>query len=260
MKKIVFFLLTIFVFIKLNAQIKSPPLVTDRPDQTESSCTVPHKTIQVETGFVYEADEKKNRKEKNISYNSTLLRYGLLRNMELRFGVEYVKNTIEDKATRDEISIDGFEPLFCGIKIAISQQKGIIPEMALLSHLTLPETGKKDFQSTVLLPDMIFSLSYELTPRFSTGVNIGAEWDDKNKGATGIYSWVLGIAIGEKAGTFIETYGTFKKDIPFDSRIDGGFTFLILPNLQIDISGGYGLANISPDYFFGSGLSWRIPQ
>ncbi len=260
MKIIIFFLLTIFVFIELHAQTETYPLVTDRPDQTESSCTVPYKTIQLETGFVYQADENKNRKEKSISFNSTLLRYGLLRNMEVRFGVEYIKNIREDKATSNETTIDGFAPLLCGIKIAISGQKGIVPEMALLSHLTLPNTGSKDFQTSVLLPDMILSLSYQLSGYLSSGINIGAEWDDTNQGATGIYSWVLGFSLGEKTGAFIETYGTFNDDTPFDSRIDGGFTFLIQPNLQVDISGGWGLANISPDYFFGGGLSWRMPK
>lgn len=51
----------IFIFIVITvtarAQNGTPELITDRPDQTESYVVVPHKFLQVETGFEMENNE-----------------------------------------------------------------------------------------------------------------------------------------------------------------------------------------------------------
>ena len=59
----------------------NPEIITDRPDQTESANTVPKNTLQLETGFIME----QNGDIKNYAYNTSLLRYGLFDNFELRF-------------------------------------------------------------------------------------------------------------------------------------------------------------------------------
>jgi hypothetical protein len=41
----------------VKAQDKVPELVTDRPDQTESSAVVPPGSLQIETGFIMGKDE-----------------------------------------------------------------------------------------------------------------------------------------------------------------------------------------------------------
>jgi hypothetical protein len=66
-----------------------PDLVTDRPDQTESSVTVPHKSLQIETGFVFERFIHDDYTFDNYGIASTLFRYGLLKNMELRLASNY---------------------------------------------------------------------------------------------------------------------------------------------------------------------------
>ena len=38
------------------------------------------------------------------------------------------------------------------------------------------------------------------------------------------------------------------------------YIFLVLPFLQLDVSGGAGLTDISPIGFISVGLSWRIPR
>ena len=91
MKKIRLLLIALTLAPIILAQTSPPDLVTDRPDQTESSITVPFKSLQIETGFIKE----KQGENTNLAYNTTLLRYGLLENLELRLGLEYLgeKNT-----------------------------------------------------------------------------------------------------------------------------------------------------------------------
>ena len=61
-------------------------IVTDRPDATETSTLVPKCFLQVETGGLHESRDNNDVKRERMVYNTTLLRYGLLDNMELRVG------------------------------------------------------------------------------------------------------------------------------------------------------------------------------
>ena len=75
-----FLLLIVLSFFESFGQ----ELITDRPDQTESSVSVPKKSLQIEFGFLYG-----NLKENDVSINDILLltvlfRYGLFKGFELR--------------------------------------------------------------------------------------------------------------------------------------------------------------------------------
>ena len=69
------------------------PLVTDRPDATEASSTVGKGVFQIESGGLYESFEENSIQLENYTYNTTLLRYGLLDNVELRLGWDFVEGT-----------------------------------------------------------------------------------------------------------------------------------------------------------------------
>ena len=43
----------------IKAQDNGAELITDRPDQTESSAVVPRKLLQIETGFLMENNERR---------------------------------------------------------------------------------------------------------------------------------------------------------------------------------------------------------
>ena len=67
-------------------------LITDRPDATESPSTIPVGYIQVETGAFYESFEDNNIKNETYTYNTTLVRLGLLDYLELRIGWDFVES------------------------------------------------------------------------------------------------------------------------------------------------------------------------
>jgi hypothetical protein len=59
---------------------------------------------------------------------------------------------------------------------------------------------------------------------------------------------------------FIESFGLIPESGESAHQLDTGFTFLVLPNFQLDISGGIGISMGSPDNFISMGLSYRIPR
>ncbi len=99
-------------------------LVTDRPDQTESSSTIPLRHLQIESGFIF---EKVSPEETNTYYNATLLRFGLLKGFEIRVGMDYAQNKINDSISDEWITTSGFSPLSVGGKIQVTHEKGWIP-------------------------------------------------------------------------------------------------------------------------------------
>jgi hypothetical protein len=109
---LIFFLIAFSLIVK--AQYETIELITDRPDQTESSAAVPHKSLQIETGFVMENNETEFIEQKSFAYNTTLLRYGLLENFELRLGLEYLGEEVFIKNTDTTNTYSGLSPIYAG--------------------------------------------------------------------------------------------------------------------------------------------------
>ena len=260
-----FFLIILLNFL-FNA-VYSQDLVTDRPDQTESSVTVPKGTLQWESGYWFEKDTKSlsttNKRIQSLGFNSTLLRYGIFEKIELRLGSDIVKKSV----SQDDMGLwlpsstaTNLEPMYLGFKINLLDEKGIIPEIAILGHLSIPMLSTTDEED--IAPDLTLSGSYTLSQSMGFGFNIGSHWSGFGTGYPDIfYSAVLGISHGEKLGSYWEIYGWEYADLEqSDLRADAGLTYLVKSNLQLDFSGGIGLSEMSPDFFVNLGFSWRIPE
>ncbi len=253
-----------FIFISYTlavaAQDNIPELITDRPDQTESSAVVPHKSLQIETGFVLENDETDLTDQKSFAYNTTLLRYGLLDNFELRLGLEYIGERVTLKDTDAKTTISGFSPLYTGFKVKITNEADWRPEIAFLGGLILPFTANDDFKPEYTAANIRFSISHTLSDRFSLGYNLGVEWDGETAIPGYFYSIALGIAITEKAGMYIEGFGLIPENGNAEHLLDAGLTYLLMPNFQLDLSAGIGLNNEAADNFVSFGITYRLPQ
>lgn len=250
------FLLILSIITFLNAQAV-PNLVTDRPDQTESSVTVPKGWLQIETGALLEGDSPENEVDiTNTAFNTTLLRYGLFEKTELRLGGEFLSQKI---AVYDrESGITGLAPLVIGFKTQLCEEIGMIPELAFLGHLTLPNIGKKDFQAEYLTPDFRIAGTKTLSERFSAAFNLGGEWDGIVPNTNIFYSFVIGMGINDKIASFAEIYGYVIEEAGPDHRFDTGITYLVNDSFQLDMSGGFGINDKAPDYFISGGLSYRF--
>lgn len=242
-------------------------IITDRPDQTESAVTVPKGFFQIETGGMYESEYINHSTSllapsfriKTISAPSVLVRYGLLKNIELRLGAEYINQSTDLSVGADEKQ-SGLSPLTFGTKIQIAAEKQGSPGAAFLFNLSIPLKKNDPFQPEYVGADFRISIAHTLSDKFALSYNVGGEWDGDNPRATGIYTLSLGISLGQKLSMFLESYGFLPQGESPDHRLDGGFTFLLARNIQIDVSGGIGLMEASPDYFIGAGVAFRLPR
>ena len=62
------------------------PLVTDRPDFTESTKTIPRGHLQIEAGFTFVYDRRGDDRLRDHAAPELLLRIGLADDFELRIG------------------------------------------------------------------------------------------------------------------------------------------------------------------------------
>lgn len=247
--------------VKMLAQEKevTEPLVTDRPDATEASTTVPKGALQIETGAFYTSFEENEIKEEVLGLNTTLVRYGILENLELRLGwnFEEGRTTINGMELDDVTS--GMSPLLAGIKVNITEEKGLMPEIALIGHIFLPFTASSDYRPETTATDFRFSLSHTLSEKSSLGYNIGAQWGADSPEAAYIYTLAYGYSITDRFGFYAELYG----DLPEDSRAnhfwDAGLTYLLMNNLQLDATVGSGITD-GQDLLLSAGVSYRIPK
>ena len=234
-------------------------MVTDRPDETESPSLVPTGFLQIESGFLYEERKNDNIRDKDIVYNTSLLRYGLLGNLELRLGIEVLQTRSEANGVAWHRSKTGFSPLLMGAKIGISEEKGLLPEIGFIGHLHLPFAASEEFRPETTGVDFRFAFTHTVSTDSDLSYNFGAKWIEDASEAVYIYTLAYGYSLTERFGIYAELYGDLPEDDRSKHHWDAGLTFSLAHNLQLDAFAGSGI-NAPQQLWMGGGFSYRIPN
>lgn len=220
---------------------------TDRPTQSFSPFVMPKGKVQAELGFLSERPNA-NLDTYNVTYLNALLRVGVLEWMELRITENYLG------LRSDSESVNGISPTTIGAKFHFMDEDGARPQMGLLAGVTLAN-GQKIFKANETVQDIRILFQNSLSDKVSIAYNIGT-YRSSSTNAVGLYTLTFGFSMSDKLSLFIEPYGFFADGLPADHRMNGGGTFLLNDNFQIDLSGGVGLSESSPDYFLSTGLAF----
>lgn len=232
-------------------------LITDRPDATESPSLVRKGFLQIETGGFYTDNGDDSFRTKEITYNTTLLRYGLLENFELRIGLDYRSTEFESNGQQLGEKLNGTSPLLLGAKIGIAEENGWMPKMAILGHLSMPFTAGSDYKPENTGMDFKFSFDHTLNERSSIAYNLGARLDAENPELAYLYTLAYGYDLTSKIGVYVELYGDFPEDSSANHLWDAGFTYLANDDLQFDLTFGSGITE-GQNLLLSAGLSYRI--
>jgi hypothetical protein len=249
------------------AQEQPPELVTDRPDQTESTVVVPRGFFQLEGGWVHTADDEDEVTERSDDIGNLLLRIGIFEKVELRLGWNGFTSRDRRAASIEERQ-EGLRDADIGAKIRLADQRGSRPTVAFLGALVLP-IGDDELTSSRFDPSFRFAFAHDLSDRSVFAYNLGMVWEseadddgERKLLSSGIYTLVSGFAITDRVATFVELYGSIPataSGTPSNS-FDGGFVWRVRPNLQLDSAAGVGLSSAAADWFVGAGLSVRFPR
>ncbi|MBK8608842.1 MAG: transporter [Chitinophagaceae bacterium] len=227
---------------------------TDRPDQTESAVTVPHKWLQFEMGFGRQA----NSPGQNEYQHPTLLsKYGISKKIEFRL-ITTLRTDIDNSDPAVKQTVNGLSPVEVGAKIALWEEKKLLPKTSLIFHVGIPKLASNKLQTDHLAPNFRFSMQHSLTNNIGLGYNLGAQWDGESKAATWIYTLAPGISLGKKWYAYIEAFGFISKQHEPEHSLDAGIAFFISDNFKIDISSGFGISPAAPDWYMAVGGSFRF--
>ena len=234
-------------------------MITDRPDETEAPNLVPKGFLQIETGGFYEEREENDILIKLTGYNTTLLRYGLLDNLEIRIGGDLLGYKEELNASTIAETSSGLTPLLVGAKIGIAEEEGLLPQIGLMLHLRLPFNAAEDYRPETTGVDFRLAFSHELSEKSDLSYNLGAEWLNDATEATYIYTIAYGFDITDHFGVFAELYGDLPENSSAEHFFDAGFTYNLQKNLQLDAFAGTGI-NANQKLLLGAGISYLIPN
>jgi hypothetical protein len=216
------------------------PIVTDRPDQTESAATVPVGYLQGEHGVSVDISTY----IKQYAAPATLLRYGINNTFEMRVALETQVSSLNSY---------GVLPLAIGIKSRLISCEAM--ELSLITHLQFADIASQEYKTLHNALQTRLTAAHTLTDFWSLGYNFGLEWDGTNPSPWYVYTCTNGFSLGERLGFFAEVFGSFQPSVN-EASADAGFTYLITNNFQFDIAGGYTFDG--GNVFAGLGFAYRV--
>lgn len=236
-------------------------IATDRPDFVEATSAVGKGRIQLEGGYTFVRDRNAGERVVLHSYPELLLRIGMFAEwFEFRIGQNFGSENDSTAAS----SIRGGQDLYLGMRFDIAEQDGIFPETSLIVQTTVP-TGHRAFSSHQMLPG--FNLLYgwevienKLTFAGSTQLNRRVD-DDRHYYAEYAQAFTTGFKWTKRLGQYTEWFALVpcgaNTGVRVEHYVDGGFTYLITDNFQLDIRIGVGLNRAADDFFAGTGFGIR---
>ncbi len=260
----------------VRAQDEDEPIRTDRPDFTETSSTVGRGVVQIEGGYTFIYDDAPDGTvTKAHSAPETLFRIGLCEWLEMRIAWNYAWERVDDGATITDD--DGAEDLYFGAKIELAEQERLLPELAIILQGTAP-TGAKAFSSAHTEYGLNLVYSWDLPNEWSIAGSTGFDSSTEHAGGVLLFPAVvpgaatdrhfvyhqsisLGVPLTDKLSMYIEYFGlyTYGRDSDFpENYTDGGFTYLVTNNFQLDVRAGVGLNENANDFFTGAGAGVRF--
>jgi hypothetical protein len=218
----------------------------------------------LEAGYTYSYDSNDIGSSVNHSYPETLLRIGLLAEwLEARIAWNYASGG-ETEFGASRAMGSGSEDLYLGFKWALTGQAGIMPEMGIITQMTVP-TGASGFTAGETLPGVSWLYGWDLNDWISTGgssqVNRAIDGVSGQPYAEFAQSWTIGYSLSDRVGAYTEWFALCPDGADTDHNqnyANGGFTFLVNDNLQLDVRAGVGLNEAADDLFTGAGFSWRL--
>ena len=234
----------------IPAAAQQPPLVTDRPDFTESPVAVTR--LQLEGGYTLSRGDG----AAEHALGELLVRVPVAPRLELRLGL----NSHLWTRAADGEWVSGFQDASIGAKLALTEFEPVRPAAALLVGTTLP-TGAAPFGEDGFQPEAKLALAWPLSARAGLSSNLNyayaSEGGERYHRFAGSLS--LGYALTERLGSYVELFG-FAPEAPGSSSVayaNGGFTFGLAEDLQLDLRAGLELASGAPAHFVGVGVAWR---
>lgn len=195
---------------------------TDRPDQTEGVFIVDKNTLQVEAGFFA-------GKNYDGTYNylipTTLLKFGINKNLEIQSLIDVIN--VNGKY--------GMSPLSLGFKANFVKEKGILPEIALISRVQIKNLGGEEYNINRTLTMFRIAFQNTLSDFVVLGYNVGMQWNEFEKP-----SYVLSVSsnfnLSKRLTLYGEVFNISSEESFLNPIVDFGGMYIINNRIIVDAS------------------------
>jgi hypothetical protein len=218
--------------------------------------------VQLETGYTYTLDNESGTQFTQHSFPQTQWRIGMFAEwFEFRILYNYeIDNFTFPNGNHQRLQ--GSDDLELGMKICLTPQEGILPAMGIVPSMSVP-SGARGITEGEVMPGLVWAYSWDLNEKLSLEMSTGIERqrDDVGDIYTQFFQAIsLSYKITKKLGDYVE-WAVFAPSGNTVDRTqhyaDGGFTYYVTNNIQLDIEAGVGLNEAANNFFAGSGASLR---
>lgn len=252
-------LLSVLISAKSYAQesdsVSISPISTYRPSISIGSGVVPKGTVQVEAGLRYNKDTPGDKEITSHAYPNLLVRVGVLKRLELQ-----LSGVVQDSVVREpqgHRKVQGVGPIGVGFALSLSEEQHHLPALALNGNLALP-VGDDRLTPTHAEPAVLLAASKSVTNWMGLLVNAGYSWS----GGTPTSTLVLNLNSDLKGpfSLYLEAARDKTKGQEAAYRANAGLMWRAMHNLQFDVAAGKQLNSLATDYFFATGVAFRLPK
>ena len=234
----------------------------DRPGIWVTTDVLPGGVTQSESGFAFTTAGTGGQTQHDLTLGSSLLRFGLGMNTELRVGGNgyAINNSTEEGTTQHQA---GWADMSLGVKVKITSQKGLFPALSVLSSLSLP-TGAKALGSGTYDPSFGILWTENLPKQFSYAGTylLSSVADDSSRLLTHSTAMSIGHPIYKGLAGYSEVVYDTAQTV--DGRpfwvFDGGISCTVHNRAQFDVEAGRQFAGIGNSFFVSFGVAYRYDR
>jgi hypothetical protein len=237
-------------------------LSSDRPGQGEGPFTVDAGHVQLETGlFDFTRDDDGGERREQWALGSTNLRVGLLDRLDVHLLFEPLVHSRVERSDAGSTRGTGAGELVTRAKWNLWGADGGRTALALLPFVQWP-LAASDTREGIWRGGLIVPFAVELGGGWSAGAQTQVEWvEDREGGADTELVNALSVEreLGERLASYVELSARVGVQDPGDWQgvVDGGFTYALGPNLQLDLGCVVGVSESAPDVHPFLGLTVR---
>ena len=192
-----------------------------------------------------------------------MFRLGLVRRLEVRFDGDGFRRETSRTGGGPRDAVQGLSDFEAGLKIGVVNEGRVRPKVAVLPAVSLP-VGADGLSAGAANPSLTLAWSKSLPQSFTVGGNLAfaAIKDNDGRFLRPAQSLVVGFPVLRRLEGYAEIYrlSSVTRGASANWTFDAGLALPLGSNAQLDVEAGHTIHSVTPSWFWGLGVVFRVPR